>query len=305
MFHIILNPMSSSGNGRKVFEKIEPILKERNIEYKLYETIDADSAKKFAGEITCDDSNDILIGIGGDGTMNEILNGIKDLSKVTMGYIPSGSGGDLAKGLNIPKDPIAALNIILNPKEYKMMDVCHMDNKECSKNFSVSCSIGLDAAITHAANVSPLKVTLNKYHLGKLIYLVTALQKLKAAEKASCTVILDDVRKISFDHFFFVTTMNQKYEGGGFMFCPKATCDDGYIDVCVAGNISKPNVLKLMPLAMKGKHTGDKGINIYKAKKIQVIADKPLAIHTDGEYAGIQNEMTVTLCDKKIRMIVR
>ncbi len=88
------------------------------------------------------------------------------------------------------------------------------------------------------------------------------------------------------------------------MFCPDAECDDGLLDICVAGDIRKFRVFYIIPAAYMGRHTRFKGIDLYRAKKIRIISDKPLDIHTDGEYAGFQDDMTVSLCNKKIRVII-
>ena len=305
MLHIIANPASSSGNGRKIWQETEQILKDRNIEYKLYETTAQYDAKRFAEEITCDDSKDVIVVIGGDGTLHEVFNGIKDFSNVTLGYIPSGSGGDFARDLNISRDPMSALNTILSPKEFKLMDVGHVENPECSKNFAVSCGIGFNAAVGLEAGSSPLKKVLNKFKLGALTYTFIALKQIAGAKKNGCTLILDDARKIHYDNFYFVVSMIHRYEGGGFMFCPDAKCDDGYIDVCAVGNINKLKIINILPKAYTGGHVKYKNIDTYRAKKVTVISDTPLAIHTDGEYAGFQKELTTTICDKKIRVIVR
>lgn len=305
MLHIIMNPSSSTGNGYKIWKSVEKVLTDRNIKYTLYETNGPESAKNYASNITFDSSDDILIGIGGDGTMNEIFCGIKDFSKVTLGYIPSGSGGDLARDLNLSKDPLDALEAILNPKEYIYMDVGHMVNAECDKRFCVSSGIGFDAAVCHEAFRSKIKKVLNAIHLGKLTYVIIALQMLASAKKTSCKLILDEDIEINVDNLYFIATMLHRYEGGGFMFCPEAKYDDGILDLCVVGDIKKSSFLKILPTAYKGNHTKFKGINTYKAKSIKIIADKPLAIHTDGEYAGVQSEMTITLCESKIKMIVK
>lgn len=305
MLHIIANPSSSSGNGKTIIESVKKILNEKNIDYKLYETTGPESARNFASEITCDNERDIIIGIGGDGTMNEIFSGIRDLSKVTVGYIPSGSGGDLARDLNIPLDPFKALENILSPKQFLMMDIGQMENAECTKRFAVSSGIGFDAAVCHEALTSKLKPLLNKFHLGKLTYVLIALKQLATTQKTKCTIILDGARKIEFNNLYLVATMIHRYEGGGFMFCPKAKCDDGIMDICVASDISKLKVLSILPTAYEGKHVNKKGISIYTAKKIEIIADRPLCIHADGEYAGVQSKNTITLCDQKVRMIVR
>ena len=305
MLHIIYNPQSSTGNGLNIWKKTEKVLIEQKIEYKAYETTGPSSAKKYAKDITSDDINDVIIVIGGDGTLNEVFNGIRDYSKVTLGYIPSGSGGDFARDLGISLDPEKALNSILHPKEYRFMDVGNLTNSEYNKRFCVSAGIGYDAAVCHEALNSKLKVILNKIKLGKLSYLIIALKQLANTKKHGCTLILDEARQIRFNRFYFITTMVHRYEGGGFMFCPKAKCDDGIIDVCVAGDISKLRVLTIIPKAFKGNHVKCKGIETYAARKVEIYSDAKLPIHADGEYAGVDDQLVVTQCEKKIRVIVR
>ena len=134
MLHIIYNPQSSTGNGLKIWNEAKKILEKDNIPYKLYETTSVGSAKMYAKDITADDENDVIVVIGGDGTLNEVFNGIRDYSKVTLGYIPSGSGGDFARDLGISTDPEKAIAAVLHPKEYKMMDVGNLTNSEFNKN---------------------------------------------------------------------------------------------------------------------------------------------------------------------------
>lgn len=305
MLHIIMNPQSSAGNGLKIWNEAKKILEKDNIPYKLYETTSVGSAKMYAKDITADDENDVIVVIGGDGTLNEVFNGIRDYSKVTLGYIPSGSGGDFARDLSISLDPEKALNSILHPKEYKLMDVGNLTNAECNKRFCVSTGIGFDAAVCHEAIHSKLKIILNKIGLGKLTYVLIALKQIATTKKHGCTIILDDARQIKLDHFYFVATMVHRYEGGGFMFCPKAKCDDGLLDVCVAGNLSKLMVLLAIPQAYNGHHLRFKGVDTYTAKKVQIISDEKLPIHADGEYAGVEDEVVVTQCSKQIRVIIR
>lgn len=305
MLHIIYNPMSSSGNGRKIFHRTIAVLDKENIEYKVYETTGPKSAKMYAKDITSDEYSDKIVVIGGDGTLHEVFNGIKDFSKATIGYIPSGSGGDFARDLGISTNPAKAIEAVIHTKEYKMVDVGNLTDAECNRKFCVSAGIGFDAAVCHEALHSRLKVFLNKLKLGKLTYVLIAIKQILSTKKHGCTIILDDARKIKFDHFYFAAAMIHRYEGGGFMFCPDAKCDDGLFDLCVAGNLSKLKVLMTIPKALKGKHVSCKGISIYQAKKIQIISDEKLPIHGDGEYAGVEDELVITPCDKQVRIAIR
>lgn len=303
MFYVIVNPTSNSGNGADIWKKTEEILKREGITYRLYETSKTVSAKGLAAQIPCS-VTDTLIVIGGDGTLNEVFNGIKDFSKVTLGYIPAGTGGDFARDLGISKDPMKALHTILNPKQYKMMDIGRLENQEVTKNFVVSCGIGFDAAVAIAVGNSKLKNYLSKIKLASLSYTLIAVKMILGAKRKSCTVILDEEREIHYDNFIFAAPMIHRYEGGGFMFCPAAECDDGMLDICVAGDIKKFRVFYIIPTAYKGKHLKFKGIDIYKAKKVRIISERPESMHTDGEYAGVQTEMTASIYEEKVRVII-
>ena len=87
--------------------------------------------------------------------------------------------------------------------------------------------------------------------------------------------------------------MNQKYEGGGFKFCPHASPSDGYLDVIVVDGLSKPKVLCCLPTAFFGKHTLFRGVHIFRCKKIDIHSDLALPVHKDGESAGILKDFSV------------
>jgi len=361
MYHFIINPASSSGNGIKIWQEVEKILIEKNIEYDSHLTSSSLDALNYAKELTSaskdldnsysvntsnspdtgnlldnskESSNKIKTGngkeshlntiviIGGDGTVNAVVRGIEDYSKVTLGYIPAGSSNDLARDLKIPTNTLEAINAVLAPKEYTLMDICELEyeltrednsldydfssqEKEGKSNFNVSCGIGYDAAICLEANKSKLKEILNKLHLGKLVYVIIALKQLAATKKCSCVITLDDKREIKIDSFFFVATMIHKFEGGGFMFCPDANYKDQILNICTVGDIAKHMVLRILPTAYNGKHVKFKGINTYTAKKVSITTDRPCALHTDGEVLGLYDKITITQNEKQLRIIIR
>lgn len=305
MLHFIVNPASSTGNGGKIWKEAESKLIKANTPYRLYLTTGTGSAKLYASEITATNEPVIIVVLGGDGTINEVLTGIRDFGLVTLGYIPAGSSNDLARDLMLTRDPESALSSILHPKEYAYMDVGIIKYQNEEKNFGVSTGIGFDAAVCHEALHSKIKNVLNKLHLGKLTYVGIALKQLAKTQKQGCTIILDDTRKIRLDRFYFVTCMIHKYEGGSFMFCPDADYKDGILNVCVAGNLSKPRVLRILPTAYKGKHTHFSGITTYQAKKVTIVTDVPCPVHADGESCGIQSTITMTQDVKQLRVIIR
>ena len=317
MYHIIINPASRSGRGAKIWsEQIEPALKESNAVYQTYFSKKAGEVKHLAAQITAehpDDPDLKLIILGGDGTVNETLQGIADPSKVILGYIPTGSSNDLARDLHIPKEPKAALDLLLRDAAPRVMDLGRLtyldaDQPEESRLFAVSCGIGFDAAVCAEAMHSPIKDTMNRIGLGKLTYLGIALKQLITARKVSCTLTLEDTvhnrqENLALPRFLFVTCMSHRYEGGGFMFCPSANDHDGVLDLCSVGNISKGLVLLALPTAFFGKHYFVKGINAHTATRMSITTSSPLWVHTDGEVTRKSCGFRVECLPGAIRMV--
>ena len=317
MYHIIINPASRSGRGAKIWsEQVEPALKESNAVYQTYFSKKAGEVKQLAAQITAEHKDDPdlkLIVLGGDGTVNEAIQGIADPSKVILGYIPTGSSNDLARDLNIPKEPKAALDLILRDTAPRVMDLGRLtyldeDQPEESRLFAVSCGIGFDAAVCAEAMHSPIKDTMNRLGLGKLTYLGIALKQLITARKVSCTLTLEDTvhnrqEDLSLPRFLFVTCMSHRYEGGGFMFCPSANDHDGVLDLCSVGNISKGLVLLALPTAFFGKHYFVKGINAHTATRMSITTSSPLWVHTDGEVTRKSCGFRVECLHGAIRMV--
>ncbi|MDO5574073.1 MAG: diacylglycerol kinase family lipid kinase [bacterium] len=305
MYHIIINPASSTGNGRKIWNRIEKILAEQNTEYTPHFTDGPDSARRIAAALTEGDEHQYIIVLGGDGTINEVLTGIRDFGHVTFGYIPAGSSNDFARDLRLTASPEDMIRSILNPKQFIRLDIGCLEYEGTRRNFGVSMGIGYDAAICHEALASRIKYYLNKVGLGKLIYVIIALKQLLATKCHSCDVILDDTQRLHFDDYLFVTSMVHKFEGGGFMFCPKADPSDGLLDICAIDHIGKLKALRMLPTAYKGNHIRFKGVHIYQAKKVQIITDVPAAVHADGESCRLQKEVTVSIDPKQLKMILR
>ena len=306
MYYFIINPNSRSGKAALIWKDLEKILQERNIEYKTFFTKYKGHAALLSASITADlpeGTSLKLIAVGGDGTIQEVLSGVRDLSRITFGYIPTGSGNDFCRSMKLPQDPMEALELVLSDKRPHPMDVPHISCGSSSSRFAISCGIGFDAAVCHEVSVTPMKKILNKIGLGKLVYLFVALKQLLFLKPSPMTLVMDDDRTEEFSKVYFTAVMNQKYEGGGFKFCPDASPSDGYLDVIVVDSLSKPKVLCCLPTAFFGKHTHFKGIHIFRCKKIDIHSEARLAVHKDGESAGLLHDFSVYMEPEQIKMI--
>lgn len=303
MYHFIVNPNARSGLGKAVWKELEVVLKDKKVDYEVYFTKFRKHATTIAQEITSDGKEHTIVALGGDGTVNEVVNGIADYEKTIFGYIPIGSSNDFARGLELPKDPKEALNIILSCPHLHPMNIGVLEYKNNIRNFAVSSGIGFDAAICHEAVVSKLKYFFNKIKLGKLTYVAIAIHRLFLTTPCDVTVTLDHKEKMNFKNTYFVALMNNRYEGGGVKFCPKAINDDDKLDYIVAYDMPKLKVLMLFPTAFMGKHVHFKGIHIGKAKHIDICSEKALAVHTDGEPIFLQDHVSASCAPKKVRVI--
>jgi len=303
MYNFIVNTASRSGNGLYVWNAVETKLKEEQVEYKAHFTKYRFHATKIAKKLTGTGSPVTLIGVGGDGTVNEIINGIVDFEQTTFGYIPTGSGNDFAKGLPIPGKPLEALDCILHPRYIRSMDIGDVLYNGKSKSFAVSMGIGFDASICFESNTSPIKNILNKVKLGKLTYVGVALKQLLLLNTSKITLTLDDSKVYQFDKCYFITIMNQKYEGGGFAFCPEAENNDDYLDICVVDSIPKAKIAVVFPSAFKGNHVKIQGIHIFRCKKAHILSDTLLPVHVDGENCSYLADLIVQLKIQKINVL--
>ena len=303
MYNFIVNPNARSGLGKKVWHKLEAILKSEKINYRVYFTKYQKDATDIAREITSGDTEQIVVALGGDGTVNEVVNGIVNFKKTILGYIPIGSSNDFARGLKLPKNPVAALRLVLSKQNLHPMDIGELKYKNKSRRFAVSAGMGFDADIVHESVVSHLKAFLNKLKLGKLTYVGVAIHRLFLTTPCDITLTLDDKKTVTYPKAYFVALMNNKYEGGGVKFSPHAKNDDGKIDAVIAYNMPKLKVLMLFPSAFLGLHTLFKGIKLHRAERIKLVAKNALPIHTDGEPIFLQKELDVSCLNEKIRVI--
>lgn len=303
MYTFIVNPNSRSGMGGMIWEVIEPELIKRRVDYECFRTTYPGHAVKLVREITSDHQEHTLAVLGGDGTVNEVINGICDIGKVTLGYIPTGSSNDFARGMKLPQDPVKALEVILNPGEIKKMDVGLLTRAGKERRFAVSTGIGFDAAICHQAAVSKLKVLLNRLKLGKLTYVGIALNRLFHDKPVTAEVRLDNGETKQYQKVYFAAAMNNPYEGGGFYFCPDAENDDGQLDVIIISNLPKLVVLLLLPTAYKGWHVHFPGISVIRCQKVCIRTERALAVHTDGEPVFLRKEIKAELLKEQIRVI--
>lgn len=308
MYYFIINPDSCCGRGNHVWKKVEATLESYDVEYQAFLTEKPGDARTFARDLTegCRESS-VIVAVGGDGTVNEILDGISYCGSVTLGYIPAGAGNELAKSLKLPRNPVKCLKKILHPQYFKLMDYGVLSyGKEAlsHRRFLFSAGVGIDAAVCHNILFSQSKGIFHKLHIGKLSYLLMGMRQLIVARPSKGYILLDGVRKIEFNHAYFVSVHMKPCASNKVKSVFETSYEDGQLAVCVMNKRKKSKLIPVMLNSLTGKKFYYKGIRFYFCEEVEIHMDYPMAVHVDGESCFSQNDVQIRCIGKQIRMIV-
>lgn len=301
MYYFIINPKSQSGKAVVIWKQIKKICDNTGMEYRYVFTNYAGQMTDIMKRHTASTDPKHIFVIGGDGSFNEAVNGLlnPDIHKLT--FLPAGSGNDLSRGLGLTKNPVELFQGIIKKDATESVSIdlgavtYQAKDQKKDRLFAVSCGLGFDAAICKSTNHSRLKVLLNKFHLGKLSYLLIGIMQLFSWKPQDALLWIDDAAEpVRLDRFLFMSTHIHPYEGGGFPFCPNASNGDGKLDLCIVCGLSLIQIFPLIPLAKFGKHVNKKGVLLIQCEKARIQVGNPLAFHTDGEIFEDQREITVS-----------
>ncbi len=258
MKHVfIVNPISGRGKALKVSLGIKKICEEEKLDYEIHYTNGPKDATRIAKKVK--GSKNIIYSVGGDGTLNEVLNGVIG-TKNMLAVIPAGSGNDFYRTLSKMDD------------EMPLIDV----GKVNGKYFLNVVSIGIDAEVAKNAEVmKKLKVPTSQIYNASIVYTFFK-YKFKDIEFS-----VDNTR--SKNKCTILTICNGKMYGGGYKIAPEALLSDGYFDVYIVDKISKPTLPFLLGKLKKGTHESLKEVHKSKATKIKFKCDYDLVCNVDGE----------------------
>ena len=316
MFEVIINPVGAGGRTMKIWQKTKEYLEQYHIEYREHFSTAEHGIRAIVSELTAGEGEVDLLIVGGDGSMNETVNGIRDISKVRLAMIPCGTGNDLARALAIPSDPETVVKLLQDNQVKRRINVGRMTmynrydrdlqpvEGEYSRLFNISSGFGFDAAVCEEVQRSALKPALNRIHLGKLIYLYVAVHQIFTADRITCRIVLDDCETLEFSDLLLSVGMNTAYEGGGFRFAPAADPADDYIDFCFGDHITRLDFFRVVPQAYSGAHTSFPGFHLRRAKHADITIDRPVWIHTDGEIEWQSDHIRLELLAQKLKLMV-
>jgi len=274
---LIVNPVSGSDSGPDYLRSINERLREWVGDMDIVMTVAPGDALR-AGEQAARAGYDHLFVAGGDGTLNQVLNGVARvegaLSNVTFGLIPLGTGNDFAYALGLPEEVDEAIHI-LQGGHTVAVDVGVMNDRHF---INVSAG-GFIAEVSDAVNPQLKTVA------GKLAYLIGGAKVLidygpvhlwlRAAEKAGTTE-----RELSMQMY---AVCNSRLVGGGRLIAPDAVINDGWLDVCVVEPMPTLAFIGLLTRVSSGDHVEDERVAYFRARELELRFNRTIKVNTDGE----------------------
>lgn len=296
---VIVNPAAAGGKAGKIWEKI------KSKGFEAIFTGGAGDAIKLAEELSGEES---FCFVGGDGTLNEIINGLLSAeipAKPTIGIIPIGSCGDFVKTLGIPNNPTEAIEIIKRGhSETFDAGICEFtgwDGKPARRFFINITEIGIGGYVADMVN------RYGKWARGTLPYLVFAIYQLFKYKNRRMRIMLDGKRRFEAD-IRILAVANGKYYGGGMKIAPFADPKDGLFDVVIVKDMGALESFIKIPKLYSGEHAAkrelEKGKIIYeRVKKVEVEGAEGMPFEMEGEVPGVDTRYFEIL-PKAVRFFV-
>ncbi len=275
---VILNPNAGSAESADLSEHIA------DAGWDILLTDSAGHAEELARDALAD-GYDRIIAAGGDGTVNEALNGLRDkLSRVTFGILPLGTGNDFARSLNIPMgDPLAAFETLLRGR-VRCVDVARIELPE-PRLFLNTAGAGFTATVGEQIDSRA------KSWWGAVAYLWAGAKALPELQEYRVRIQLDD--EILETSAFTLVIANGTTIGGGIPLAPGASIEDGRLDVFVLPVLPLTRLAVLVPKILAGAHADEEELIFRQARQIQVECTPSMPLNVDGEMLG-ETPVTVT-----------
>ncbi|MDA8405001.1 MAG: YegS/Rv2252/BmrU family lipid kinase [Desulfobacteraceae bacterium] len=277
---IIANPIASGGDAGKRAQALAAILKRRGHQAEPYLTRFAGDGKQRISRIV-QESFDRIVVVGGDGTFNEIINGLPDNAGIPIVQLPTGNANLLGKDLCLPRTPAGTADLIENGRVI-MADLAIMNGMK----FIMIAGAGFDARVTEA---------LKAVRTGRISNLSYALPVLRALRAGSHDIF--DVRVDGRHHAKgeIVLVCNARCYGGICQMAFDAGVDTGSLDIIVLPKENAGSIARYFFMARFSRITRLKGVRYFKGRQIIITADTPVPMQLDGDFAGRFTDIHISL----------
>ncbi len=301
--HAIVNPVSGGGRVRKIWPALAERMRAAGLRLHQHETSCVGDATRIARKIVKEGVREIVV-VGGDGTLNEVVNGIIEEDEVAsadvvLSIIPCGTGRDFARTLGI-HGPEHAVNVVATG-EVSAVDIGSITFTQpdgvSTRYFVNVADVGLGAETAAWMNQSSKRLG------GFLGYLVAATRTILVFAGRPARVTIDGVM-VHDGPVGMIVLANGRYFAGGMQIAPTASITDGKFDIFVLDDVPKRTLLlSLLPKVYRGKHVGHPAVHFYQGADVEIESPESLPFEVDGEQPGSTNIRARVRCGSlKVRI---
>lgn len=273
---VILNPEAGSAEEmERLRQRLDP-----HDGLEVWETSGPGDARELARKAVAGRCRTV-VAAGGDGTLNEVLNGLAvDFTCSRLGILPLGTGNDFIRSLGIPDDVEEAFDVV-EAGHCRRVDVARADFGGASEpryflNMSAS---GFSNAVGEEMDAE------TKKRWGGLAYGLTAVRVLDELEPYRTRIVLDGKQELDLE-LYMLLVANARYVASGVPAAPSARPDDGFLDVIAFPEMAMGEIAALLPRALLGRHEESDKVVCHRARRIEVHSRPPMPVNVDGEACG-------------------
>jgi diacylglycerol kinase (ATP) len=280
---VIVNPAAGAFSTRRKWPIISRLLNRIGLPFDFEYTEGVGHAIELA-RLAASDGYRYLVAVGGDGTVNEVANGIlhsTNAATTALGIVSTGTGSDFIRSVGISRNYATACSALTSSKRLSIdVGVVEYQSKgQTLQRFFVNAAgIGFDAAVVKETERLP------KYFGGTIPYVTGMLRTLVSYKNKPVVVrVGDEVEEL---RVLNVAVANGGYMGGGMHIAPQAELGDSLLDVVVIGDMGKLELLKEFPTVYKGTHINHPKVSMKRGSNISIESSEPVLVYADGELLG-------------------
>lgn len=276
---MVLNPAAGGGRTARQWPSLRARLRRAGLEFEAAETTGPGAATALAREAVSA-GWPLVVAVGGDGTVNEVVNGLVDpqgRALAALGAIVTGRGRDVCRNLAIARDPDIAADRLVHGDEVTVDVGAAASPRGGLRYFVNSLGAGFDAVAAARARATGRS--------GTVPYLLGVAAALREHRPVSASIALDG-RPAWTGSLTAMIAANGAYYGGGMKIAPPARPDDGELDVVIVGGLGRARLLAWLPAVYVGAHLRNPGVTTARATAIDIDTDPAVLVHVDGEPLG-------------------
>lgn len=292
-YALIVNPNAGRKKALRTASDLEAALTARNISYHRFDTNEPGNGEKIAASLDLEAFSRLVV-VGGDGTLNEVVRGLKDRTGIPFVIFPAGTGNDVARFLGIKTEEEALQAAVSGRAKHIDMGLAN------GVPFVNIFSFGLDAAIATQANHWKEKLP------GWLLYPAALIKTVFSFRPLDITLTTVDAAGVTTsrqEKMMLMAVCNGSHYGGGMNINPLSNPEDGLLELCIVRAMPWWKIIALFPTVYNGKHLGFREVSLERVISVTVSTSQEMLMNRDGE-TWMDHQADIILAPEKLQVLV-